>query len=140
VKPEVPSTPLEVSPEKPPLAPEVKHETPPKKPEPKQQVAPPPEVKHDKHTLELIAEDTTWIFITIDDSESKEMLLHQGDHIKLSAKNIFSLKIGNAAGIKLVFDGKEIGPFGEKDQVVTLTFPSPSISTDGTLKKNSETE
>lgn len=140
VKPEVPSTPLEVRSEKSPLAPEVKHETPPKKPEVKQQVAPPPEVKHDKHTLELIAEDTTWIFITIDDSESKEMLLHQGDHIKLSAKNIFSLKIGNAAGIKLVFDGKEIGPFGEKDQVVTLTLPSPSISTDGTLKKNSETE
>lgn len=140
VKPEVPSTPSEVRPEKSPLAPEVKHETPPKKPEPKQQVAPPPEVKHDKHTLELIAEDTTWIFITIDDSESKEMLLHQGDHIKLSAKNIFSVKIGNAAGIKLVFDGKEIGPFGEKDQVVTLTLPSPSISTDGTLKKNSETE
>ena len=140
VKPEVPSTPLEVRPEKSPLAPEVIHETPPKKPEVKQQVAPPPEVKHDNHNLELIAEDTTWIFITIDDSESKEMLLHQGDHIKLSAKNIFSLKIGNAAGIKLVFDGKEIGPFGEKDQVVTLTLPSPSISTDDTLKKNSETE
>jgi len=140
VRPEVPPSPLEVRPEKSTLAPEVRHETPPKKPEPKQQVAPPPEVKHDMHTLELIAEDTTWIFITIDDSESKEMLLHQGDHIKLSAKNIFSLKIGNAAGIKLVFDGKEIGPFGEKDQVVTLTLPSPSISTDGTLKKNSETE
>ncbi len=139
-RPEVSPTPLEVKPEVSPSAPEVIHETPPKKPEVKQQVAPPPEVKHDMHTLELIAEDTTWIFITIDDSESKEMLLHQGDHIKLSAKNIFSLKIGNAGGIKVVFDGKEIGPFGEKDQVVTLTLPSPSISTDGTLKKNSETE
>jgi tetratricopeptide (TPR) repeat protein len=140
VRPEAPSPPIEVKPEVAPSAPEVRHETPPKKPEVKQQVAPPPEVKHDKHNLELIAEDTTWIFITIDDNESKEMLLHQGDHIKLSAKNIFSLRIGNAAGIKLVFDGKEIGPFGEKDQVVTLTLPSPSISTDDTLKKNSETE
>ncbi len=140
VRPEVSPAPLEVKPEVSTSAPEVRHETPPKKPEVKQQVAPPPEVKHDKHNLELIAGDTTWIFITIDDSESKEMLLHQGDHIKLSAKNIFSLKIGNAAGIKVVFDGKEIGPFGEKDQVVTLTLPSPSISTDGTLKKNSETE
>ena len=123
-RPEVSPTPLEVKPEVAPSAPEVRHETPPKKPENKQQVARPPEVKHDKHNLELIAEDTTWIFITIDDSEPKEMLLHQGDHVKLSAKNIFSLKIGNAAGIKLVFDGKEIGPFGEKDQVVTLTLPS----------------
>jgi tetratricopeptide (TPR) repeat protein len=128
---EVPPAPLEVKPEAAPSAPEVRHETPPKKPEVKQQVSPSPsEVKHDMHTLELIADDTTWIFITIDDSESKEMLLHQGDHIKLSAKNIFSLKIGNAAGIKLVFDGKEIGPFGEKDQVVTLTLPSSPISKD----------
>ena len=139
-RPEVSPAPLEVKPEVAPSAPEVRHETPPKKPEVKQQVAPPPEVKHDMHTLELIAEDTTWIFITIDDSESKEMLLHQGDHIKLSAKNIFSLKIGNAGGIKVVFDGKEIGPFGEKDQVVTLTLPSPATSTIDTLKKNSETE
>jgi tetratricopeptide (TPR) repeat protein len=139
-RPEVSPTPLEVKPEVATSAPEVIHEAPPKKPEVKQQVAPPPEVKHDKHTLELIAEDTTWIFITIDDSESKEMLLHQGDHIKLSAKNIFSLKIGNAGGIKVVFDGKEIGPFGEKDQVVTLTLPSPATSTNDILKKNSETE
>jgi tetratricopeptide (TPR) repeat protein len=101
----------------------------------------PPEVKHDtSHTLELIAEDTTWIFITIDGSESKGVLLHQGDRIKWSAKNIFSLKIGNAGGIKLIFDGKEIGFLGEKGQVVTLKLPPPTNSTNGAVKTNSETK
>jgi tetratricopeptide (TPR) repeat protein len=88
----------------------------------------PVEVKHDTlHTLELTAEDTTWIFVNIDDRESKEMLLNQGDNIKWSAKNGFLLKIGNAGGIKLIFDGKEIGPLGEKGQAISLTLPSHII-------------
>ncbi len=90
---------------------------------------PPIEATHDTpHTLELIAEDKTWVFVNIDDGESNEVLLNQGEYIKWSAKNSFSLKIGNAGGIKLIFDGKEIGPLGEKGQVVSLEFPSPKIS------------
>jgi hypothetical protein len=141
VKPEMPPSTPEVQPEIPSPPPEVKRKEPSPPSEVKHQVAPPPpEVKHDMHTLELIAEDTTWIFITIDDGESKEMLLQQGDHIKLSAKNVFSLKIGNAGGIKLIFDGKEVGSLGEEGHVVTLTLPPPAIPTDNTLKKNSEIE
>jgi hypothetical protein len=128
VKQTVTPPPPEVLPEVPPPPPKVKHEY-------------PAETKHDTlHTLELFAEDTSWIFITIDDSESKEVLLHQGDRIKWSAKNIFSLKIGNAGGIKLIFDGKEIGPLGEEGQVVTLKLPPPTNSTSDTLETNSETE
>jgi tetratricopeptide (TPR) repeat protein len=112
VKHTVPPAPSETGHTVPPSSSEVAHKT-------------PVEAKHDTlHTLELIAEDTTWVLITIDDSESKEMLLQQGDRIKLSAKKDFSLKIGNAGGIKLIFDGKEIGPLGEEDQVVTLKLPS----------------
>ena len=111
-----------------PPTPEVAHKT-------------PVEAKHNTlHTLELIAEYTTWVLITIDDGESKEMLLQQGDRIKLSAKKDFSLKIGNAGGIKLIFDGKEIGPLGEEDQVVTLKLPSPTTSTSDTSKTNTESE
>jgi tetratricopeptide (TPR) repeat protein len=79
------------------------------------------------HNLELVAEDKTWVFISIDDQESKEMILNQGDHIKWSAKNGFSIRIGNAGGIKLIFDGQEIGPLGEKGQVINLNLPSPKL-------------
>lgn len=88
----------------------------------------PVEAKPDTlHTLELIAEDETWVFVSIDDQESKEMLLNQGDRIKWSAKNGFSIRIGNAGGVKLTFDGEEIGPLGEKGQVISLKLPSPKI-------------
>lgn len=141
VKPEIPPSTPEVRPATPSPTPEVKHKEPSPPSEVKHQVAPPPpKVKHDMHTLELTTKDTTWIVITIDDSEPKEMLLQQGDRVKWSAKNVFSLKIGNAGGIKLVFDGKEIGPLGEEGQVVSLTLPSPVIPTDNTFKKNKETE
>jgi chromosome segregation ATPase len=79
------------------------------------------------HTLELVAEDTTWIFVKIDDKESKETILKPGERIKMQAKSNFSLTIGNAGGAKVIFDGKNIGPIGAKGQVVKLKIPSPKI-------------
>ncbi len=76
-----------------------------------------------EHVLEISAIDTTWLIATIDGTESKDMLLRQGDALKLSAKQGFSLKIGNAGGIKLVFDGKNLGALGENNQVVNITLP-----------------
>lgn len=77
-----------------------------------------------EHTLDISAIDTTWLLVKIDDTEAKDMLLNQGESLKLSAKQGFSLKIGNAGGIKLIFDGKDIGIPGEKGKVVNLNLPS----------------
>jgi hypothetical protein len=75
------------------------------------------------HVLEIFSTDTTWLLVNIDNTNVKEMLLKPGTSVKLQAKNVFSLKIGNAGGVKLVFDGKEIGKIGEKNQVIKLTLP-----------------
>ncbi|OIO28881.1 MAG: hypothetical protein COZ31_11195 [Nitrospirae bacterium CG_4_10_14_3_um_filter_44_29] len=77
-----------------------------------------------EHTLEILASDKTWILVTIDNSETKELLLNKGESAKLSAKDGFSLKIGNAGGIKLIFDGKDMGAPGENGRVITLKLPS----------------
>ena len=76
-----------------------------------------------EHSLEILASDKTWILVTIDNTETKEMLLNKGESAKLSAKNGFSLKIGNAGGIKLIFDGKDMGMPGENGKVITLNLP-----------------
>ena len=86
------------------------------------------------HTLELIASDTSWIFVRIDDKESKEIMLKPGERIKMDAKNNFSLTIGNAGGTKLILDGKDLGYIGDKDQVVKIKLPSPKIQ--GKLNTN----
>ncbi|MBI5205926.1 MAG: helix-turn-helix domain-containing protein [Nitrospirae bacterium] len=77
-----------------------------------------------EHTLDISATDTTWLLVKIDDTEVKDMLLNQGESLRFSAKQGFSLKIGNAGGIKLIFDGKDIGIPGEKGMVVNLDLPA----------------
>jgi len=84
-------------------------------------VAAPPEVPH---SLELIASDATWLSATIDGKTPKEMMLRAGDKVQWTAKNSVSLVIGNAAGLRLVFDGKELGPLGGKGKVVKLRLPA----------------
>ena len=77
-----------------------------------------------EHSLEILASDKTWILVTIDNTETKELLLNKGESAKLSAKDGFSLKIGNAGGIKLIFDGNDMGVPGENGKVITLNLPS----------------
>ncbi len=80
-------------------------------------------LKNAPHILEVYATDTTWLRVDIDKTRTKEILLRPGESVKWHAEQGFSLKIGNAGGIKLIFDGKEIGKLGEKGQVIRLTLP-----------------
>jgi len=75
------------------------------------------------HTLKVVATDTVWLLITIDNSAPKEMLLKLGETVTFQAQEGFSLKLGNAGGAKVVFDGKDIGKLGGKGQVVKLNLP-----------------
>jgi cytoskeletal protein RodZ len=92
--------------------------------EPKQEIS--PTVVETSHVLEVIATDTTWFSVSIDNNSTNDILLKPGESVKFQAKNGFSLKIGNAGGVKLIFDGKEIGKLGEKDQVIKLNLPYSS--------------
>lgn len=96
----------------------------PKTPLPEKTSNPQKEKTAKKHSLEILASDTTWLLVTIDNTESKEFLLNKGESAKLSAKDSFSLKIGNAGGIKLIFDGRDMGVPGENGKVITLNLPS----------------
>lgn len=104
-----------------------------KKPEtaPKTETAPkkePAAITGKEHTLDISATDTTWLLVKIDDTEVKDMLLNQGESLRFSAKQGFSLKIGNAGGIKLVFDGKDLGIPGEKGKVINLDLPADTTT------------
>lgn len=76
-----------------------------------------------QQVLEIIAIDTTWILANIDKTDSREVLMKPGESIKWYAKNSFSLKIGNAGGVRLIFNGKEIEKLGETGQVISINIP-----------------
>lgn len=76
-----------------------------------------------KHILKVNAVEDTWLFIQIDDSLSYSMLLRTGQEKSWTGKSKFFIKVGNAGGIRLTFDGKELGAPGKRGHVVKITLP-----------------
>jgi cytoskeletal protein RodZ len=74
------------------------------------------------HSLKIVATDIVWLLITVDDAAPKEMTLKLGETVTFQAQEGFSLKLGNAGGVKVLFDGKNIGKLGRKGQVVKLNL------------------
>ncbi|HHW19520.1 DUF4115 domain-containing protein, partial [Thermodesulfovibrio thiophilus] len=73
--------------------------------------------------LKIEATDKVWMRITIDDKEKKEFLLNPGQTVELQANKSFKLHIGNAGGVKVLFNNKELDRLGETGQVVYLDLP-----------------
>ena len=95
-------------------------------PKPAQQNVPEQSQPVTEQTLEIRASDPTWLQIISDKNHSQELMMHPGESITLHARNCFSLKIGNAGGIKVFFNGKDIGKLGEKGEVIKLNLPENS--------------
>lgn len=84
--------------------------------------------------LNLSAKETTWLSIT---SEGKQIFagtLYPDQTKTLSGLEVARLKVGNAGGLNIQWNGQEIGPLGESGQVKVVVFtpegfsilPSPS--------------
>jgi|GEM_PF-3237329 len=65
----------------------------------------------------------TWVAVKIDGGSTVTSMLYAGDKEVWKAKKRLRIKIGNAGGIILNYNGKDLGKPGSEKQVVTLTFP-----------------
>ncbi|MDD4882065.1 MAG: DUF4115 domain-containing protein, partial [Gallionellaceae bacterium] len=76
------------------------------------------------HTLQLVAEDTdSWVEVVAGDDKHYSRLLRAGEQLTLRGASPFRLVVGNAAGIRLSYDGKTIDlrPY-TGDKVARLTL------------------
>ncbi len=80
------------------------------------------------HSLVVKATETVWIQAAIDGAEPFEVLLQKGETISWKAMEGFYLKIGNAGGVELAFDGKKLGPVGKKGYVVGISLPGGKVN------------
>jgi cytoskeletal protein RodZ len=72
--------------------------------------------------MSIRATEETWVRIKADDQEPFQVLLKPGE--KISHKGArFSMDIGNAAGVKIQFNGKTFENLGKSGQVIHLRFP-----------------
>ncbi len=72
--------------------------------------------------LVVRAIEETWIRIQADDKESFQVLLKPGEKISYKATR-FNMDIGNAGGVRVQFDGKNIENLGKSGQVIHLRLP-----------------
>ena len=79
-----------------------------------------------QHALQIAAKEDAWLALALDDHASKQFLLHAGESRTWSAVR-FTLTIGNAGGVLLTLDGKDLGPIGKPGRVVkNLRLPERS--------------
>lgn len=78
------------------------------------------------HLLRIRARERAWIRVTIDGEQIKDILLQPGEKVEWSAWKEFILTLGNAGGVDLTFDGKDLPPLGASREVIRdFRLPSP---------------
>lgn len=77
-------------------------------------------------TLEIIATEETWVSVSTGKDGNDQRLLKPGDSVQWTAAESFSIKVGNAGGITIIFNGRDIGSLGPRGKVITLVLPEAS--------------
>lgn len=75
------------------------------------------------HILTVSATENTWIKVVTDQGIPAEYNLKAGEHLKLEARSMFNLLIGNAGGVKLNLNNKPVNVPGKRGEVVNLHLP-----------------
>jgi len=71
----------------------------------------------DVKKLMITCHERTWVSVVIDGAEKKEFMLNPEDIIVLNARENYDLLIGNAGGVKLNLNGKEVELTGQSGEV-----------------------
>lgn len=74
----------------------------------------------DDNTIEVIAENKSWLQVTADGQKVFEDFISPGGSSKFSADEKIELKIGNGAAIKIKSGNKIFGPFGKEEEVIKV--------------------
>ncbi len=81
------------------------------------------EVVEATYKMTVEATELVWLNITVDNNPPQEVLLRPGEKIYKKASKGFTIDIGNAGGVNLIFQGESLGSLGEHGQVIRLVLP-----------------
>jgi cytoskeletal protein RodZ len=76
-----------------------------------------------EHVLIIKAHEITWVAFRIGTGEPREILFQPEQSKKLVFSGRAFLKIGNAGGVKINFDGRDVVIQGKSGEVVSLNLP-----------------
>lgn len=81
------------------------------------------------YMLHVTAVEKTWLRVEIDAGRFEEALLKPGESKEWRSQTGFNLKIGNAGGIRLMLNDKDLGTPGEKGEVLRIRLPKEESPT-----------
>ncbi|MDE5879403.1 MAG: DUF4115 domain-containing protein, partial [Desulfovibrio sp.] len=76
-----------------------------------------------QHKVIITATEECWIHSNADKTDTRQFSLRKGDTFALTFARSLELKLGNAGGVRIRYDGQNMPPAGQSGQVRTLTFP-----------------
>jgi hypothetical protein len=77
--------------------------------------------------LSLAATERTWLSITSGGKEIFSGVLQPGETKTVSGLEAARMKVGNAGGIEIQWNGKPVGPIGTRGQVKTIVFTPDNL-------------
>jgi len=81
-----------------------------------------PEISQNQHTLRIEAVEACWFEAQVDGA-ARDVYLRPGESVTLTFANDLMIKLGNAGGVDLFYDGEEHSLEASSGEVRTLTFP-----------------
>jgi cytoskeletal protein RodZ len=91
--------------------------------------APAPPVEAAKaQQLAVVATETSWVQVTIDNGETNEAILQPGERASWSAEQTFKLTVGNAGGVNVEFNGESLSSLGPSGKVRTVVLPRVALN------------
>ncbi|MCP4714217.1 MAG: DUF4115 domain-containing protein, partial [Deltaproteobacteria bacterium] len=74
-------------------------------------------------TVRFVAHELSWIQLTVDDREPFDIMLRAGESYRQRAAERIRLRLGNAGGLVLFYNGRRLVPPGEAGKPVNLVLP-----------------
>ncbi|MFH1136800.1 MAG: RodZ domain-containing protein [Pseudomonadota bacterium] len=78
-----------------------------------------------EHLLKLEFIEEVWVSLLIDGKIVRHGLYKSGMSETWNAESDFRLNVGNAGGVRVFFDGQDLGVPGKQGQVVNIVLPKP---------------
>ncbi len=84
---------------------------------------PPPVPTPSLQRLDVVAVEAVWVSVGIDGGRPVGRLLQPGQREVYEARESFVVRLGNAGGVQLMWNGEPLRPPGAPGQVVDLSLP-----------------
>jgi cytoskeleton protein RodZ len=75
------------------------------------------------HNVIVTATEECWIYSRADGTDTRQFSLQKGDTFALTFREKLDMKLGNAGGVRIRYNGRDMPVPGQSGQVRTLRFP-----------------